>query len=159
MENSIGAVLADVSRLMRRSFNERARRIGVTRPQWQVLTVLTRQEGCNQGRVAELLDIEPITLSRMIDRMEDAGLVERRRDPADRRAWRLFLTDRARDLIGELRPMGREVTDIALEGISKRRQEALRDTLEQIRRNLSRQAEDAGDGHADTPKQQRARKA
>lgn len=142
MENSVGAILADVSRMMRRAFDERARDIGVTRPQWQLLTVLSRHEGEHQGRLAELLDVEPITLSRMIDRMQQAGLVERRADPADRRAWRLYLTDRAQALIGELRPLGLEVMAIALDGIPEKRQVALRNTLEQIRRNLCRHAGD-----------------
>ncbi len=86
--------------------------------------------------------MEPITLSRMIDRMQQAGLVERRPDPADRRAWRLYLTDRAQALIEELRPLGLEVMAIALDGIPDKRQVALRNTLEQIRRNLSRHASD-----------------
>jgi DNA-binding MarR family transcriptional regulator len=142
MEDHIGAMLADVSRLIRRSFDERARGIGVTRPQWLVLTRLHRHEGCHQGRLAELLDVEPITLSRMVDRMQESGLVERRPDPDDRRAWRLFLTGRAQALMNELRPLGREVMDIALEGVSETRQRALRSTLEQIRQNLSRHAGD-----------------
>ena len=84
MKDSIGFLISDVSRLLRRRFDERARLIGVTRPQWRALTALSRQEGMQQGALAELLEVEPITLCRMVDRLEEAGLVERRRDPADR---------------------------------------------------------------------------
>lgn len=114
MEDHLGSILADTSRLMRRTFDERARSIGATRPQWQVLTVLIKHEGSNQGRLAELLDVEPITLCRMIDRLQDAGLVERRRDPADRRAWLVYLTAKGRELQKKLRPLGRTVIAEAL---------------------------------------------
>ncbi len=140
MEDNIGAMLADVSRLMRRSFNERARGIGVTRPQWQVLTVLGRHEGSKQAGVADLLDVEPITLCRMVDRLQEAELVERRRDPGDRRAWQLFLTPKARDLLDELRPMGEEVMAIALEGFSQEERDGLRQSLDRIRQNLARRS-------------------
>jgi DNA-binding MarR family transcriptional regulator len=138
MEDNIGAMLADVSRLMRRSFDERARGIGVTRPQWQVLTVLGRHEGSKQAGVADLLDVEPITLCRMVDRLQEAELVERRRDPGDRRAWLLFLTPKARDLLEELRPLGEEVMAIALDGFSQAERDDLRQSLDRIRQNLAR---------------------
>jgi DNA-binding MarR family transcriptional regulator len=138
MEDNIGAMLADVSRLMRRSFDERARGIGVTRPQWQVLTVLGRHEGSKQAGVADLLDVEPITLCRMVDRLQEAELVERRRDPGDRRAWLLFLTPKARDLLEELRPLGEEVMAIALDGFSQADRDDLRQSLDRIRQNLAR---------------------
>ena len=96
MDENLAAMLADTARLMRRSFDARARQIGVTRPQWRVLSVLRRHEGINQGGLAELLEVEPITVCRMVDRLQEAGLVERRPDPADRRSWRLFLTAKAR---------------------------------------------------------------
>ena len=83
--------LAESSRLVRRAFDARARAIGVTRPQWQVLSALRRHPGVNQGALADLLDVEPITVCRMVDRLQEAGLVERRPDPADRRSWRLHL--------------------------------------------------------------------
>ena len=140
MEDNIGAMLADVSRLMRRSFDERARGIGVTRPQWQVLTVLGRHEGSKQAGVADLLDVEPITLCRMVDRLQEAELVERRRDPADRRAWQLFLTPKARNLLEELRPLGEDVMAIALEGFSQEERDDLHQSLDRIRQNLARRS-------------------
>lgn len=146
MEDNIGAMLADASRLMRRSFDERARGIGVTRPQWQVLTTLRRHEGSKQASLADMLDIEPITLCRIVDRLQEADLVERRRDPTDRRAWQLFLTPRAETLLNELRPMGQEVMAIALEGFSKSERDALRKALHRIRQNLARRSVDIGKG-------------
>lgn len=141
MEDNLGSILADTSRLIRRCFDEKARSIGVTRPQWQVLTVLTRHEGSNQGRLAELLDVEPITLCRMVDRLEEAKLVERRRDPRDRRAWLVYLTPKARELHQQLRPLGEAVIAAALEGLSDSECEALRSTLNRIRQNLSRRSD------------------
>ena len=138
MEDNIGSILADVSRLMRRAFDQRAREIGVTRPQWTVLTTLRRHEGTNQGGLADILDVEPITLCRILDRLQDADLIERRRDPADRRVWRLFLTPKAQELLEELRPLGEEVMNLALDGIHQEEREGLRNTLDQIRQNLSR---------------------
>ncbi|MFM6933046.1 MAG: MarR family winged helix-turn-helix transcriptional regulator, partial [Novosphingobium sp.] len=94
-DENIAMLMAQVSRLMRRTFDEKARLLGMTRPQWQVVSILSVNEGINQGGLAELLEVEPITLGRMVDRLQDAALVERRPDPSDRRAWRLFLTDKA----------------------------------------------------------------
>jgi DNA-binding MarR family transcriptional regulator len=131
-------MLADVSRLIRRSFDERARGIGVTRPQWLVLTMLNRHEGSNQGNLAELMVMEPITLCRMVDRLQEADLVERRQDPADRRAWLLFLTPKARELLTALKPLGTEVMAIALDGIPEEERESLRRALDRVRQNLAR---------------------
>ena len=138
MSDNLGQIMSDISRLMRRAFDERARGIGVTRPQWQVLTMLARHEGTNQGGLAELLDVEPITLCRMVDRLQEAGMVERRADPSDRRAWRLFLTERANELLGELRPLALNLFDEAMTGLSISERDTLHEMLERIRINLSR---------------------
>jgi DNA-binding MarR family transcriptional regulator len=138
MSDNLGQIMSDISRLMRRAFDERARGIGVTRPQWQVLTMLARHEGINQGGLADLLDVEPITLCRMVDRLQDAGMVERRADPSDRRAWRLFLTERANGLLNELRPLALNLFDEAMTGLSVPERDVLHEMLERIRVNLSR---------------------
>jgi len=138
MDDNIGTMLGQVARLLRRRFDERARGIGVTRPQWQVLTLLKRNEGINQGGLAELLEVEPITLGRMIDRLQDADLVVRRADPNDRRAWRLHVTERGEDLIEQLRPFSLETFALALEGIGEDEQRQLMATLDRMRSNLSR---------------------
>src|SRR4051812_43636125 len=79
MTDALGFLMSDVSRLMRRRFDERARKSGATGPQWRTLKILERHEGLNQGQLAELLEVEPITCCRMIDRLEESGFVERRR--------------------------------------------------------------------------------
>ncbi len=136
--DNIGTMIGQVARLMRRSFDERARGIGVTRPQWQVLSLLHRHEGINQGGLAEMLEVEPITLGRMIDRLQDADLVERRADPADRRAWRLHITPRGHALLTRLQPFANETFEIALEGIDENSRAMMAVMLDQIRSNLSR---------------------
>jgi DNA-binding MarR family transcriptional regulator len=138
MNENLGSLLADVSRLMRRSFDERARGLGVTRPQWRVLTVLRRQEGINQGLLAELLEVEPITACRMVDRLQDAGLVERRADPNDRRAWLLFLTSQAKSLLDSLHPEALEMIDEAMTGLAAEERAQLHNLLIRVRTNLSR---------------------
>ena len=142
MEN-IGSILSDTSRMMRRAFDARARAIGVTRPQWQVLSTLRRHEGVNQGKLAEYLDVEPITVCRMVDRLQDANLVERRSDIADRRSWNLYLTPRAHDLLAQLRPLADAMVEEALEGIDAQERDTLQRLLEKLRENLSRRSSEA----------------
>ncbi len=136
MADNLGFRISDLSRLLRRQFDERARRIGVTRPQWRTLTMLRRNEGINQSGLAELLEVEPISLCRMIDRLEEAGLVERRRDPMDRRAWRIFLTDKSRPTIERLEVIADELFEVALDGIHAAERDRLFDALDRIRSNL-----------------------
>ena len=138
MDESIGTLLGQVSRLMRREFDARARWIGVTRPQWMVLGLLKAHAGSNQGALAEMLEVEPITLGRMIDRLQEAELVERRADPADRRAWLIFLTEKGQLLLDQLRPLGLETLSQALEGVSEADRELVIATLLRVRANLSR---------------------
>jgi DNA-binding MarR family transcriptional regulator len=145
MRESIAFLISDVSRLMRRRFDERAREIGVTRTQWRVLKFLQRGEGINQGGLAEMLEVEPITACRMIDRLEEAGLVERRRDPSDRRAWQIFLTDRARPLLDELGLLADALLESALAGITPSDHDVVMATLQRIQNNL-------GEGGADKAK-------
>ena len=133
-------MIGDITRLARRAFDARAREIGVTRPQWQVLVTLNRHEGVNQGGLAELLDVEPITVCRMVDRLQEADLVERRPDPSDRRSWRLFLTDKAAALLAQLQPLGEQLETEAFEGISSEERAAVWATLGRLRSNLASRA-------------------
>lgn len=142
MSDSIGFLVSDVSRLLRRRFDAEARSIGVTRPQWRMLTALKRQEGLNQGALAELLEVEAITLCRMVDRLEEADLVERRRAPNDRRAWNIYLTDKSRPMLDQLKVLAEGLTDRALAGISATEQTALADMLDRIRINLNNPIQD-----------------
>lgn len=136
MEDSLGFLISDISRLMRKRFDERARLIGATRPQWRTLAMLSRNEGINQGGLADLLEIEPITLCRMIDRLEEVGKVERRRDPDDRRAWRIYLTDKARPMLDQLRAIADELMAEALTGIDEPARAAMTAHLNIMRANL-----------------------
>ncbi len=137
MTDTVGFLIADTARAIRRRFDERARAIGVTRPQWRALVTVAREEGIQQGSLAERLEIEPITLCRMLDRLAEAELVERRRDPADRRAWNIYLTKRARPLLERIGAIADDLHAVALDGVSDDERDALTATLERMRTNLS----------------------
>lgn len=141
MTDLFGFLLSDTARLLRHRFDERARQHGATRTQWKALLTISRHEGINQGGLADRLEVEPISLSRLVDRMEDAGLVERRRDPHDRRAWQLFLTDKAHPIIEELRATAAELMEQALRGIPPSKIDEVSGTLNRIRENLLDPAE------------------
>ena len=144
----IGYLLADNSRLARRAFDERVRADGVTGPQARLLLMLERTPEENQGFYADLLDVEPITLCRMVDRLEDAGLVERRPDPNDRRARRLHLTAKSREKLARVRERLDEMVDEMLTGLSDgERQEFVR-LLKVLHTNLAtlREQEKAANG-------------
>jgi len=136
MENFAFEV-AETARLIRREANKRAAILGATKAQWRVLARLHRAgDGLRQVELAEALDVEPITLCRMIDRLEEAGLVERRRDEADRRAWRIFLTGEAAPVLAKLERMGLAFNADILAGVSEADREAARRVLARIRGNL-----------------------
>ncbi len=136
-KDTIGFLLNDAARLMRKDFERRTRSLGLTRAQWQTLFHLARNEGCNQATLADLLDVEPITTARTIDRLELSGLVERRSDPGDRRARLLFLGERAHPLLEELRALGDETHEIALAGMSEDERTLLMALLTRMRANLT----------------------
>lgn len=137
MDNTLGYMISDLARLMRKRFDEESRDLGVTNSQWRVLVNVFRQPGINQGALAELLEVEPITTCRMVDRLEMAGLVERRRDPKDRRAWQIYLTDAAMPLLDKLKERAARLSTGALAGIGERDQAQLARLLDIIRQNLS----------------------
>ncbi len=136
MQNNIAFLTSDVSRLLRKRFDVVSRRFGVTGPQWRMLAILRRMPGINQGALAQWLEVEAITAGRMIDRLEKAELVERRADPADRRAWRLFLTAAAVPLLDDLFGCADEVFDAALQSFSDSEHALLLALLERMRANL-----------------------
>lgn len=132
--------IAETAHALRKAFDRRAVGMGVTRAQWKVLFRLERQPGMRQIELADMLDIEPITLSRIVDRLEEAGLVERVADPADRRAWRLHVTARAQPLIAKLRGVADEMISEAFAGIDPKQIEITRAVLGRVRENASRTA-------------------
>lgn len=152
-EQSIGFLVSDVARLLRRNFDRRARRLGLSQAQWRALAQLSRQEGVKQVTLAESLDIQPITLVRLIDRLQEAGLVARRPDPEDRRAFRLYLTDAARPLLEQMWDLAAETRDEVMAGMPERQKEALFAALRHMKDNLLA-AENGGenqDQEAETP--------
>ena len=136
-ERSIGFLLHDVSRLLRKRFDQRARTIGLSRAQWSVLAHLSRNEGTNQSALADILEIEPITLVHQLDRLEAAGWIERRLEPTDRRVRLLYLRDLGRTILGKLQKLGLETKAEAVIGLTATEQDALIDTLTKIKINLS----------------------
>ncbi len=135
-ERRFGFLLHDIARLMRKRFDARTRDTGLTRAQWQVLAMLRAHEGVNQATLADALDLEPITVGRLIDRMEEAGWVERRPDAADRRMHRLYITARTRPKMVEFQAMADALLDEAFAGLTPREREGLLDLLVRIRGNL-----------------------
>ena len=147
MDKNVGYLLSDAWRLMRRAFDDRVRELGITSPQARLLLNLERGPGQNQVFYADLLEIEPITLCRMVDRMEEAGLVERRPDPDDRRARLLHLTDRSSAEIARIRAALDGLIGTLLDGFDEREEATFVAMFERISANLSApQKEAAADG-------------
>jgi len=134
----------ETARVIRRSFDQRAAKIGITRPQWRVLARLKREAGLRQVELAERLDMEPITLCRIVDRLEEAGLVERKADPADRRAWRLELTEKAAPVVTKLRALARDIAAEATDGIEEPDLKVVQQKLTTIRTNVARTSDQRG---------------
>ncbi|HEY5711702.1 MAG TPA: MarR family transcriptional regulator [Allosphingosinicella sp.] len=128
--------IVETARTIRRAFDRRAAVLGTTRAQWRVLARLSHEDGARQVELAEALDVEPITLCRMVDRLEEAGLVERRRDEADRRAWRIHLTEKARPLIDELHGLADIFNADMLEGVDGAERDTASRVLARVRENL-----------------------
>lgn len=136
LDPTLGFLLHDVARLLRKRFEQLAKHIGLTRTQWQTLAYLSRCEGTNQISLAEQLEIEPITLARVVDKLCARGLVERRADASDRRVKRLFLTDVSRPLLDEIRALGDATRSEALEGVPDVDRQRLFDILDRMKTNL-----------------------
>ena len=126
----------DVARLLRTYADHEARRFGMTRAKWAVLARLDRFEGLKQTELAEMLDLQPITLTRLLDGLADNGLIERRPDPDDRRAKRLFLTPAARPLLEQLSALGDDLMATALAGLEASELDALLGRLNLVKDNL-----------------------
>jgi DNA-binding MarR family transcriptional regulator len=130
--------IGETAHALRKAFDRLAVGLGVTRAQWKVLFKLTRKPGLRQVELADMLDLEPITLCRIIDRLEEAGLVERVRDPEDRRAWRLHVTDKAQPLIAKLHTIGARLVEQVFAGIDPKDIEIAREVLARTRENAGR---------------------
>jgi MarR family transcriptional regulator for hemolysin len=129
-------LINDVGRLLRTYADQQARQFGMTRAQWAVLARLEYAEGLKQSELAELLDLQPITLTRLVDRLCTNGLIERRADPSDRRAKRLYLTAQARPLMNRLADLGENMMASVLEGLDAAKIEQMTTNLSGVRDNL-----------------------
>lgn len=133
---TIGFVLHDVGRLMRKRFEQQAAHLGFTRSQWLVLLHLAKNEGIHQAGLAEILEVEPITLVRILDKLEGRGLIERRQHPTDRRLWLLYLDPKARPSLEPLHEIGEATRAEALAGLSDADRAALLRMLGAVKANL-----------------------
>jgi len=136
-DQALGFVIHDVARMLRWEFDRRAQTIGLTRSQWFVLAFLRREDGVQQQRLAELMDLTPITMTGLLDRLERDGWVERQPDPGDRRAKRIFLTKKVLPVMKKIAATGKEVRKVAVAGLSEAEQENLISLLLRVRTNLS----------------------
>lgn len=130
-------LLNDVARLLRTRFDQIARTRGMTRAQWVILARLSRQPGLSQNELAGVCEVEPITVGRLIDRLEARGLVERRFDPKDRRVRRLHLLPAAQPYLEEINGYKEAMALEVSEGIDKQTQDALVDALINIKSKLT----------------------
>ncbi|TWF54939.1 MarR family winged helix-turn-helix transcriptional regulator [Neorhizobium alkalisoli] len=133
---TLGFLLHDVSRLLRKRFEQRAKHIGLTRAQWQTIAYLSRCEGIHQKALAELLEITPISLMRVLDNLVERGMVERRPHETDRRITLLYTTETSRALLDDGRKLGETTRNEALEGISAEERQKLFEILEVMKSNL-----------------------
>ena len=139
-------LLHDVARLLRVEADKRARLHGMTRAQWGILIWLDRQPGISQKELSELLEVEPITVARLIDRLEGRGMVERRPDPRDRRIWRLHLLRPARDVLHEIDEQRADMTRIVTAGINDEQLDTMPEALLRMKATLTQEAHAARRG-------------
>jgi MarR family transcriptional regulator, transcriptional regulator for hemolysin len=126
----------DVARLLKTYADQRARQFGISRAQWAVLIRINRNEGLKQSELAELLDLQPISLTRLLDRLADNGLIERRPDPNDRRANRLYLKPAARPLLARLAELGADMMETVLAGLDDKAIDRMLKELVLVKDNL-----------------------
>ena len=136
LNREFGFMLNDVARMLRTYADHKASQFGITRAQWVVLVRLDRFEGLKQAELAEMLDLQPITLTRLLDRLSECGLIERRPDPNDRRAKLLYLTPKAKPLLEQLGDLGEELMTTALAGVEREHVEMMVTKLAIVKENL-----------------------
>ena len=126
----------DVARMLKTYADQRARQFGISRAQWAVLIRIDRTEGLKQSELAEALDLQPISLTRLLDRLADNGLIERRADPNDRRANRLYLKPATKPLLGRLSELGADMMESVLEGLDAKSVDRMLSELGMVKDNL-----------------------
>ena len=137
-DRHVGFLAADISRLMRTEFDRRVGEMGVTRAQWMVLARLARRPGCTQTELAEMMEVERATAGRLLDRLEENGLVRREADPDDRRVRRVFPTEAAMRQQSAMRQVADTLVDEALADLSAQDRDTLIELMAAVRAQLSR---------------------
>jgi MarR family transcriptional regulator, transcriptional regulator for hemolysin len=138
IRRDLAFTINDVARLLRNYADQKAAQFGMSRAKWAVLARLDRFEGLKQAELADMLDLQPISLTRLLDGLSNNGLIERRPDPEDRRAKRLYLTQAARPLLEQLSTLGEELTEEAFAGMDEAEEAVLLQRLGAIKENLRR---------------------
>lgn len=141
--DSLGFILSDISRLARKEFDRRVRRLNVTRAQWLVLVHVARQPGCTQSDLADAMQMQKITVSRHVDRLVRAGWIRRSDHASDRRAYHLYLSRKAEPLIEQLATIAEAMRREYMQGLASARRDALISDLLHIKNNLLRMDADA----------------
>jgi MarR family transcriptional regulator for hemolysin len=136
IKREMAFTIMDVARLIKTYADQRARQFGISRAQWAVLIRIERTEGLKQSELAEMLDLQPITLTRLLDRLAGNSLIERRADPNDRRANRLYLMPAAKPLLGQLAELGADMMETVLDGLSTTSIERMLKELSAVKDNL-----------------------
>ena len=142
-ERDLLFLLNDVARLLRVDADKRARAHGMTRAQWGILIWLERQPGITQKELAEFLEVEPITVARLIDRLESRGMVERRPDPRDRRIWRLHLSLSAHLVLRDINRQRAEMTELVTQGVDETNLTIMIEALVRMKVTLTRDSHPA----------------
>lgn len=137
-ETAVTFLLHDMARTMRQAFDTRARALGVTRAQWRALLYLMHRDGATQTELADGLEVERITAGRMVDRLVESGLVERRADPSDRRVWRLHLLPAAFDITHQLSTIGEALEQEVVAAVPPEKRDEMLDMLQAMRDRLKR---------------------
>ena len=135
-DRNLGLLIHDVARLLRRNFDRRLQSLGLTQAQWRAIAHLSRNEGMSQATLADVLEVQAITLARLVDRLEAAGWVERRSHPSDRRAVQLYLTAKCQPILAEMHRRATDTFAETLVGISASAQEEVIATLQRMKQNL-----------------------
>ncbi len=135
------ALLHDVARLTRAEADKRARVHGMTRAQWGLMSRLSRYPGLSQKELADMLEVEPISVARMVDRLEANGLLERRADASDRRIWRLHLLPAAEPMLKKMAALAEELGAFVIRGVPPAVQAAMLEGLRQMKANLLHRAD------------------
>src|SRR5580704_7538696 len=134
---TLAFLLHDVARLLKKRLEQNSGGSGLTRSQWQILAYLAQNEGINQKGLVELLEIEPITLGRIVDKLEALGLIERHPHPTDRRTWLLHLVEAARPKLEQIRELGDVTHREALAGVAEADRQHLLKMLQALKENLT----------------------